>query len=99
MIHRSEIESEPDRWMLDIRLDGVEAYRERPKYGNRHVLHAGSDWFVSHEDQYNAYNVPAGTVNHIAHWAHEKTGINETALRVITWGLALYAGYKISKNL
>lgn len=98
-IHRIDIQRDADRWLPDIRLDGVEAYRERPKYGNQHVLHVGSGWFVSHEDQHNAYDVPVGTVNHVAHWAHEKTGINESVLKVTGWAMLLYGAYRLTKSI
>ena len=67
------------------------------KYGNRHAKPIDNEWLDVHEDLYNATSFPVGTVNHIAHWAHEKTGINETALRALGWIGLGYWGYKLLK--
>lgn len=97
-IHRSEIIRElGTRWVADIRLDGKEAYRELPHFGNRHVVFGyGSDYGYVHWDQYNAISQP---ISHLAKWGNETTGISETALRLLGYGLALYGGYKLAKYL
>lgn len=97
-IHRSEIIQElGTRWIADIRLDGKEAYRELPQFGNRHVVFEGSsDFGHVHWDQYNAISQP---ISHLSKWGNEKTGINEGFLRLFGYGLALYGGYKLAKYL
>ena len=95
----SEIEREPERWVTLRYFDRVEA-RERPAYGDRHVVFPGdSDLGEMHDDDYNALDFPTGTVNHLAQWGNEKTGINEDLLRLGGWAALLYLGYQILKRL
>ena len=101
LISRSEIMREfGTRWLGDLRFDGKEGFREVEPYGNRHVVFDyGAELGYVHDDQYNATSFPKGTVNHIAKWANEKTGINENLARLLGWGALLYAGYKTIKYL
>jgi len=94
MIHISEIQSEPYRWMQT--WDG---YREIEKYGNRHAKLIDNEWLDVHWDEYNATSFPEGTIDHLAHWTNEKTWINENLLRLIGWGALAYAGIKLFQKL
>ena len=94
MIHKSEIQSESYRWIQT--LDG---YREIKKYGNRHAKFLDNEWLDVHWDEYNATSFPKGTIDHLAHWTNEKTGINENLLRLIGWGALVYAGIKLFHKL
>lgn len=98
-ISRSEIMRDyGTRWLGDLRLDGREGFREVESYGNRHVVFDhGAEWGYVHDDQYNATSFPAGTVNHLAKWGNEKTGIGEGLLRLVEWGALLYGAYKVGK--
>jgi len=94
MIHKSEIQSEPYRWIQT--LDG---YREIKKYGNRHAKFIDNEWLDVHWDEYNATSFPKGTIDHLAHWTNEKTGVNENLLRLVGWGVLAYAGIKLLQKL
>ena len=88
------------RWLSDLRFDGKEGFREVESYGNRHaVFDYGAEWGYVHDDQYNATSFPKGTVNHLARWGNEKTGIDEGFLRLVGWAALLYAAYKAGKYL
>jgi len=50
-------------------------------------------------DQHNATSFPKGTINHLAKWGNEKTGINESALRVVGWGALAVIGIKLLQKL
>ena len=78
MIHRSEVQT--SRWMETsiIRTDGLEEFREKPEFGNRHaIFQPGSDWGEIHYDKYNALDFPNGTLDHLAKYTEEKTNIPE----------------------
>ena len=92
LIHISEILAKPNRWTRT--WDG---YRELESYGNRHAKFIDSEWLEIHWDQYNAVSFPTGTINHLAKWANEKSGINEGLLRLAGWGALLYLGYRFFK--
>jgi len=94
MLHISEIQSEPYRW-----IQTGDGYREREQYGNRHVKFVDNEWLEVHWDQYNATSFPKGTIDHLAHWGNEKTGINENLLRLTGWGALAYAGIKLLSKL
>jgi len=94
VIHISEITSYPERW-----ISTWDGYREIEKYGNRHAKFNGSDWLDDHLDEYNATSFPTGTINHLAHWGNEKTGINEDLLRLAGWGTLAYVVIKALKKL
>ncbi|MEO9306699.1 MAG: hypothetical protein ABI342_00125 [Nitrososphaera sp.] len=100
-ISRSEIMREyGTKWLGDLRFDGKEGFREVEKYGNRHaVFEQGAEWGEVHYDQYNATTFPPGTVNHLAKWGHEQTGINERLLRWVGWGALFYGAYRLGKYL
>jgi hypothetical protein len=99
-IHRSEITS--DRWINTsfARNDGREEFREKPEYGNLHVIfNVGSDWGEVHVDEHNPIDFPVGTVNHLAKYTEEKTSIPK---EIATAGLVvvgLFVGYKLLKFL
>lgn len=68
------------RWMKTsiIRTDGLEEFREKPEFGNRHVIfELDSDWGEIHYDEYNALDFPNGTLDHLAKYTEEKTNIPE----------------------
>ena len=94
MIHISEIQSEPYRWMQTLN-----GYREIEKYGNRHAKFIDNEWLDVHWDEYNATSFPTGTVNHLAKWGNEKTGIDEDVLRVVGWGVLIAVGIKLLQKL
>lgn len=99
-IHISKILSESERWVVTRNWFGKTEYRELEKFGDRHALFEnGSEWGIVHYDQYNATSFPEGTVNHLAKWGNEETGIDEGLLRVVGWVGLLYAGKKISDNI
>jgi len=92
-INISEIKEHPERWVYT-----GDGYRELTKYGNRHAKFTNDpNWLEYHEDLYNATSFPKGTINHLAHWVHEKTGINETVLRGAGWLGLIYFGYRALK--
>jgi hypothetical protein len=95
-ISRGEIT--PDRWMNTTGFppDGREHFRELSQYGNRHaVLERGADWGIIHHDQYNPTDFPVGTLNHLAKYANEKTGVPEMMARVGIAALTVYAAYRL----
>ena len=76
MIHISGMN--PEQWAETtiVRLDGKREFRERPKYGNRHVVFLNdSEWGEVHVDEHNALDFPTGTVNHLSKYTEEKTSI------------------------
>lgn len=100
IISRDEISREIDHWIYYENLEGKKVFRELEDYGNRHVVfEKGSQFGTVHNDQYNATTFPVGTVNHIARWANEKSGVDEVIARLAIWGLGLFAAYKIAKHL
>lgn len=99
-IHISEIRNQPEKWIITRNWFGKTEYRELEKFGNRHVIFEnGSEWGTVHYDQHNATSFPVGTVNHLAKWGNEKTGLPEEALSILVWVGLLYAGKKIADNL
>ena len=104
MIHRSEINS--SRWVETtiLRNDGLEEFREKPQYGNRHaVFEQGSDWGEIHYDKHNALDFPIGTTNHLAKYIEEKTGIAENRVKtgIIVGGIIGFgiAGILLKKRI
>lgn len=95
IITRSEIMQHPERWFSYI-WNGEEIFREYRKYGNRDARFRpiGSEIGIVHEDKFNAISQP---ISHLAHWVHEKTGVNEGLLRLVGYGLAGYTGYRVGK--
>ena len=95
IITRSEIMQHPERWVHYV-WNGEEVFREKSQYGNRDVRFRpiGSEIGSIHLDTYNAISQP---ISHVAHWLHELTGMNETVLRFIGYGLTAYAGYRVGK--
>lgn len=99
-ISRSEIMNEIDHWFRYENLEGKEVFRELEKFGNRHtVFEKNVDYGLVHLDQYNATSFPTGTVNHVAKWTNENTGIDEGLARLALWGIGLYAAYKTGKYM
>lgn len=99
-IHRSQIDS--SRWQNTsiFRLDGKEEYRELSHYGNRHaVFSPGAEWGEVHEDKHNATDFPSGTLDHLALYTNEQTGVPQGIAKVALAAAGLYAGYKILKFL
>jgi len=92
IIHISEILSEPNRWIWT-----GDGYRELEKFGNLHTKFIDSELLEAHTDQYNATSFPIGTINHLAKWVNEKTGIDEGLLRLVGGGSLVYAGYRFFK--
>ncbi|MFY3741912.1 MAG: hypothetical protein HMLIMOIP_002373 [Candidatus Nitrosomirales archaeon] len=72
--------------------DGRDHYRERKEYGNRHaIFERGAEWGTAHYDEYNAIDFPNGTFNHAARYTSEKTGVSETAAKVVLVAIGLIA--------
>ena len=95
----TQILNEPDRWVIINFPDRTEC-RERPKYGNRHVIfQKGSPFGKVHDDEHNALKLPDGTVNHFAKWGNEKTGIDEGLLRLGGWGALIVIAAKLISKL
>ena len=97
MISIDEVSSHPEQWVDTsyLRSDDKIEYREKKKYGDRHaVFDNGAYWGEVHYDQYNATDVPVGTVNHFSNYVEEKTGLPQGLVTLATVGLGLYAGYK-----
>lgn len=97
-INRFEIR--PDRWTdtTGFPPDGKEHFRELKRYGNRHaVFERGSIWGMVHQDLYNALDFPVGTLNHLAKYTHEKTGISESVAKIGITALAVYGAFRLFK--
>jgi len=93
-ISRSEIMAHPERWVHYI-LNGEEIFREKSQYGNRDArFKIGALVGDVHIDEFNAISQP---ISHLAHWLHEKTGIDEGLLRLLGYGTTAYAGYRVGK--
>ena len=59
-----------------VRADGLEEFREKPGFGNRHaIFETYSDWGEVHHDKNNALDFPNGTLDHLAKYTEEKTDI------------------------
>ena len=100
MLHISEMN--PKQWIetSPIRGDGKREFRERPKFGNRHVIFPiNSEWGEVHIDEYNALDFPTGTVNHLAKYSEEQTGIPETIGRTVLVLGGLILGAKLLQYL
>ena len=96
MFHISEMT--PERWTETsiVRGDGKREFRERPKYGSRHVVFLiNSEWGEAHVDEFNALDFPNGTVNHLSKYTEEKTGIPE----VIAKGAIILGGLFVGAKL
>lgn len=52
-----------------------------------------------HWDEHNATDFPVGTVNHVAKYTEEKTGIPQGLVAIEITAAELYAGYKLLKYL
>ena len=94
VIHKSEIETTPERWIRTLN-----GYREIEKYGNRHAKFIDSEWLEIHWDEHNATSFPTGTINHLAKWGNEKTGIDENVLKIIGWSTLAIVGLKLVQRL
>jgi len=94
MIYISEIQREPHRW-----IPTWNGYREIEKYGNRHAKFIDNEWLDDHWDEFNATSFPKGTIEHLAHWGNEKTGVNENLLRLVGWGTLAYVGLKFLQKI
>ena len=85
----------PERWTQTsiVRTDGKREFREKPEFGNRHVIFdVGSDWGQVHVDEYNALDFPIGTVNHLSKYTEEKTGLPEMITKgAIAFGVLFIA--------
>jgi len=100
MISLDEVKSHPEQWANTsfVRSDDKTEYREKKKFGNRHVVFEKDALFGDdHYDQHNATDIPFGTVNHFSNYVEEKTGIPQELVRLVTIGVSLYAGYKAVK--
>jgi len=96
----SRFEMTPDQWANTTGFppDGKEHFRELKQYGNRHaVFERGGTFGMVHCDQYNALDFPVGTLNHLAKYTNEKTGISENAARIGIAALAIYGAYRLFK--
>jgi len=100
VISRSEILQEIGHWIYYENIEGKEVFRELEKYGNRHaVFDKGAEYGYIHHDQHNATSFPTGTINHLAKWANEKTGVNKGLAKLVLWGLGSFVGYKAIKYI
>ena len=96
MHHISEMMS--NRWAETsfLRFDGKREFREKPEFGNSHVVFSpSSEWGEEHIDKYNALDFPTGTVDHLAKYTEEKTNIPET----IAGGLIVVGGLILGAKL
>jgi len=99
-IHISEILNEPEKWILTRDWFGKTEYREYEIFGDRDaVFENSSEWGTVHFDQYNATSFPIGTVNHLAKWGNEETGLDEGLLILAGWAGLLYLGKKMYDNI
>ena len=99
-IHISEILNESEKWVMTRNWFGKTEYRELENFGDRHaVFENGSEWGTVHYDQYNATSFPTGTINHLAKWENEETGLDERLLRLAGWAGLLYLGKKVYDNI
>lgn len=106
MISRDEVRSHSEQWVntTALRSDGKIEYREKKEFGNRHVVfEKDAFWGNVHYDQYNATDIPVGTVKHFSNYVEEKTGIPQGLVTLAIIGVSLYGGYRAikwaSKNL
>lgn len=77
-MHRNELKE--SEWVNTsiFRWDGKEDYRQFPEHGDGHVVFEPSqEWGDLHYDQYNALDFPNGTLEHLALYIEEKTGISK----------------------
>jgi len=87
-----------DRWTETsfLRSDGKREFREKPEFGNSHVVFfPNSEWGEEHIDQYNALDFPSGTVDHLAKYTEEKTGVPQTIAGAIIVLGGLILGAKL----
>ncbi|MEX0862171.1 hypothetical protein [Nitrosopumilus sp.] len=78
MIHRHEVQTAQWSETSIIRTDGLEEFREKPEFGNRHaIFQPNLNWGEIHYDEHNALDFPNGTLDHLAKYTEEKTGIPE----------------------
>jgi len=74
--HISEMISEQWIETSPVRGDGKREFRERPKFGKRHVIFPiNSEWGDAHEDEFNALDFPYGTLDHLSKYTEEQTSI------------------------
>ena len=95
-----QIGAERKRWQDTsfARPDGRIEYREKKEFGNRHaVFERGAYFGTVHHDQFNATDVPFGTIRHISNYVDEQTGIKHTLPIVGGLALGLYLLYRSSK--
>ena len=95
-----QIGAERERWQDTsfARPDGRIEYREKKEFGNRHaVFERGAYFGTVHHDQFNATDVPFGTIRHISNYVDEQTGIKHTLPIVGGLALGLYLLYRSSK--
>ena len=100
LIHISQVQN--DQWIetSPVRGDGKREFRERPKFGNRHAIFPiNSEWGEAHIDEYNALDFPNGTVNHLAKYSEELTGIPEAIGRTVLVLGGLILGAKLLQYL
>ena len=100
MISIDEVRSHPEQWSNTsfVRSDDKTEYREKKEYGNKHVVFEKDALFGDvHYDQYNATDIPFGTVNHFSNYVEEKTSIPQGLVALATIGVSLYVGYKAVK--
>ncbi|MCH7648268.1 MAG: hypothetical protein IIA83_06650 [Thaumarchaeota archaeon] len=94
IIHISQIKKESYKW-----IPTWGGYREIERFGNHHAKFIDLEWLEIHWDEHNATSFPTGTINHLAKWVNENTGINEDVIR-LAGGIGLAAvGIKILQKL
>jgi hypothetical protein len=65
---------------------------------NRHaVFETGAEWGTVHEDEHNATDFLVGTVNHLAKYTNERTGVPEGLAKLAIVLLGAYGIYRLGK--
>ncbi len=81
---------------------GMDEYRELPSCGNgfEHAIFAkNSQVGTFHLDKYNALAFPLGSVDHFAVFVSMSTGIEQSIVTIMIWGVAFFGTYYIIKDV
>ena len=83
-----------------LRFDGKREFRERPQFGNVHVIFLkDSEWGNEHVDDFNALDFPNGTLDHFAKYTEEKTTIPHNIAKLGVVFVAIVVGAKLIQML